>query len=84
MLAWSYLAGRSPEQLVKDLIAQHQRFAVCCPYKFSTSLSNVSFILSGRACQDDPGQTKSVDQDVSEEKSDHKYSYVVPKVNYTE
>ena len=24
------LAGRSPEQLVIDLIAQHQRFVVCC------------------------------------------------------
>ena len=31
VLAWSYLAGRSPEQLVIDLYAQHQRFAVCCP-----------------------------------------------------
>ena len=53
-------------------------------YKLSTFLSNLSFILSGRACQDDPGQTKSVDQDESEEKSDHNYSYVVHKVNYTE
>ena len=33
MLAWSYLAGGSPEQLVTDLFAQHQRFAVCCPYQ---------------------------------------------------
>ena len=31
VLAWSYLAGRSPEQLVIDLFAQHQRFDVCCP-----------------------------------------------------
>ena len=28
VLAWSYLAGRSPEQLVLDLFAQHQRFAL--------------------------------------------------------
>ena len=27
-LAWSYLAGSSPGQLVIDLFAQHQRFAV--------------------------------------------------------
>ena len=32
VLAWSYLAGRLPEQLVIDLFAQHQRFAVFCPY----------------------------------------------------
>ena len=32
VLAWSYLAGRSPEQLVIDLFAQHQRFAVYCPF----------------------------------------------------
>ena len=31
VLAWSYLAGRSPEQLVIDLFALHQPFAVCCP-----------------------------------------------------
>ena len=31
VLAWSYLAGGSPEQLVIDLFALHQRFAVCCP-----------------------------------------------------
>ena len=31
VLAWSYLARRSREQLVIDLFAQHQRFAVCCP-----------------------------------------------------
>ena len=31
VLAWSYLAARSPEQLVIDLFEQHQRFAVCCP-----------------------------------------------------
>ena len=31
VLAWSYLAGSLPEQLVIDLFAQHQRFAVCCP-----------------------------------------------------
>ena len=31
VLAWSYLAEGSPEQLVIDLIAQHQRFVVCCP-----------------------------------------------------
>ena len=30
MIAWFYLAGRSPEQLVIDLFAQHQLFAVCC------------------------------------------------------
>ena len=30
VLAWSCLAGGSPEQLVVDLFAQHQRFAVCC------------------------------------------------------
>ena len=29
MLAWSYLAGGSPEQLVIDLFAPHQRFAIC-------------------------------------------------------
>ena len=29
-LAWSYLAGRSPGQLVIYLFAQHQWFAVCC------------------------------------------------------
>ena len=29
-LAWPYLAGRSPGQLVIDLFARHQRFAVCC------------------------------------------------------
>ena len=29
-LAWLYLAGSSPGQLVIDLFAQHQRFAVCC------------------------------------------------------
>ena len=29
-----YLAGRSPEQLVIELFAQHQRFAVCCPYVY--------------------------------------------------
>ena len=32
MLAWSYLAGRSPEQIVLEPFAQHQRFAVCGPY----------------------------------------------------
>ena len=31
VLDWFYLAGRSPEQLVIHLYAQHQRFAVCCP-----------------------------------------------------
>ena len=31
VLAWSYLAGRSPKHSVKDLFAQHQRFTVCCP-----------------------------------------------------
>ena len=29
-LAWPYLAGSSPGELVIDLFAQHQRFAVCC------------------------------------------------------
>ena len=29
-LAWPYLAGSSPGQLVIDLFAQHQRFIVCC------------------------------------------------------
>ena len=29
-LAWPYLAGSSPGQLVIDLFVQHQRFAVCC------------------------------------------------------
>ena len=29
VLAWSYLAGRLPEELVIDLFAQHQR---CCPW----------------------------------------------------
>ena len=29
-LAWPYLAESSPGQLVIDLFAQHQRFAVCC------------------------------------------------------
>ena len=29
VFAWSYLAGRLPEQLVIDLFALHQRFAVC-------------------------------------------------------
>ena len=33
VLAWSCFAGRSPIQLVIDLFAQHQRFAVCCPLK---------------------------------------------------
>ena len=36
VLARSYLAGRSPEQLVIDLFAQHQRFAVCCPLPLSS------------------------------------------------
>ena len=31
VFAWSYLAGRLPEQLVIDLFAQHQRFVVCYP-----------------------------------------------------
>ena len=31
VLAWSYLAGRLPEQLVTYLLALHQQFAVCCP-----------------------------------------------------
>ena len=31
VLAWSYLAGGSPEQLIIDVFAQHQLFAVCCP-----------------------------------------------------
>ena len=31
VLAWSYLAGRSSEQLVIELWAQLQRFAVYCP-----------------------------------------------------
>ena len=31
VLAWSYLSGSQPEQLVIiDLFTQHQRFAVCC------------------------------------------------------
>ena len=34
MLAWYYLAGRSPEQLVIDLFAQHQRVAVCFSVKW--------------------------------------------------
>ena len=29
-LAWPYLAGRSPGQLVIDLFAKRQQFAVCC------------------------------------------------------
>ena len=32
MLAWSYLTGRLPKQLVIDLFAQYQQFAACCPY----------------------------------------------------
>ena len=32
VLAWSYIAGGSPEQLVIDLFAHYQRFAVCCPF----------------------------------------------------
>ena len=32
VLAWFYFVGSSPEQLVIDLFAQHQRFAVCYPY----------------------------------------------------
>ena len=35
VIAWSYLARSSPEQLVIDLFAQHQRFAVCCPYSIN-------------------------------------------------
>ena len=31
-LAWPYLAGSSPGQLVIDLFAQHQRLAVCFQY----------------------------------------------------
>ena len=38
-LAWPYLAGSSPGQLVIDIFAQHQRFAVCCQYAKFTSLS---------------------------------------------
>ena len=34
MWAWYYLAGRSPEQLVIDLFAQHQRVAVCFSVKW--------------------------------------------------
>ena len=30
-LAWFYLAGCWPAQLVIDLFDQHQRFVVCCP-----------------------------------------------------
>ena len=39
VLAWSYLAGSSPEQLFIDLFALHQQFAVCCswPYIQSTA-----------------------------------------------
>ena len=35
VLAWSYLAGRSPEQLVIDLFAQHHRFVVGCPLEIN-------------------------------------------------
>ena len=41
-LAWPYLAGSSPGQLVIDLFAQHQRFAVCCQLAFST-VYNIPF-----------------------------------------
>ena len=43
VLAWSYLAGRSPEQLVLELFAQHQRFTVCFPYRRT---SNWNFYFS--------------------------------------
>ena len=33
VLARSYLAGGSPERLVIDLFAQHQRFVVCCQWE---------------------------------------------------
>ena len=36
VLAWCYLAGSLPVQLVVDLFAQHQRFAVCCPLGIGT------------------------------------------------
>ena len=32
VFAWSYLSGRSPEQLVLNIFVQHQRFAVFSPY----------------------------------------------------
>ena len=41
-LAWPYLAGSSPGQLVIDLLAQHQRFAVCCQL----------FTISDRNCRE--------------------------------
>ena len=50
-LAWPYLARRSPGQLVIDLFAQPQRFAVCCqcPPKFhpiySAQLSTLNMFL---------------------------------------
>ena len=40
MLAWCYLARCLPGNLLKDLFAQYQRFAVCCPqYTIQNSMA---------------------------------------------
>ena len=42
----------SPEQLVIDLFVQHQRFAVCCPYRpMEIGISLLSLLFLSRVCR---------------------------------